>query len=111
VNYLDVIEGRDEITADYGPGTVETVTQHDGSVLRLRKLDASYDPTDRLAAMTYLQERQEAGEIVTGLLYLSPEPENLHGRLDTVPRPLNTLAEAELCPGSAALERLNAGLR
>jgi 2-oxoglutarate ferredoxin oxidoreductase subunit beta len=111
VNYLDVIEGRDEITADYGPGTVESVTQHDGSVLRLRKLHADYDPTNRLAAMTYLQERQDAGEIVTGLLYLSPEPEDLHGRLDTVRRPLNTLAEPELCPGSAALERLNAGLR
>ena len=38
VNRLDVIVGRDEITADYAPGTVETVVQHDGSVLRLRKL-------------------------------------------------------------------------
>ena len=38
VNRLDFITGREEITADYAPGTVETVTQHDGSVLRLRKL-------------------------------------------------------------------------
>ena len=38
VNRLDIIEARDEITADYAPGTVETVTQHDGSMLRLRKL-------------------------------------------------------------------------
>ena len=37
VNLLDVIVGRDEITADYAPGTVETVVQHDGSVLRLQE--------------------------------------------------------------------------
>ena len=40
VNRLDLIVGRDEITADYAPGTVETVVQHDGSILRLRKLAA-----------------------------------------------------------------------
>ena len=38
VNRLDFMADHDEITADYAPGTVETVTQHDGSVLRLRKL-------------------------------------------------------------------------
>ena len=111
VNSLDVILGRDEITADYAPGSVETVTQHDGSVLRLRKVEADYDPTDKLRAMTYPQERQAAGEIVTGLLYLDPEPENLHERLRTVAAPLNTLSSRELCPGSAALENLNAALR
>ena len=94
--------GRDEITADYGPGTVETVTQHDGSVLRLRKLHADYDPTNRLAAMTYLQERQDAGEIVTGLLYLNPEPEICTGG-STPCRAMNTLAEPE--PARAARPR------
>jgi 2-oxoglutarate/2-oxoacid ferredoxin oxidoreductase subunit beta len=111
VNYLDVIEGRDEIIADYAPGSIETVTQHDGSVLRLRKLEANYDPTDKLRAMTYLQERQAVGEIVTGLLYLDPQPESLHDRLRTVAVPLNTLSTPELCPGSAALEDVNAALR
>src|ERR1700733_12509291 len=38
VNALDFMPRRSEITADYAPGTVEMVTQHDGSVLRLRKL-------------------------------------------------------------------------
>jgi 2-oxoglutarate ferredoxin oxidoreductase subunit beta len=111
VNSLDVILGRDEITADYAPGSVETVTQHDGSVLRLRKLESDYNPTDKTGAMTYLQECQAAGEIVTGLLYLDPEPENLHERLRTVAAPLNTLSSRELCPGSAALENVNAALR
>ena len=104
VNYLDVIESREAILADYAPGSVETVTQHDGSILRLRKLEADYDPTDKIRAMTFLQEHQAAGEIVTGLLYLNPEPESLHDRLYTVAVPLNTLSTPELCPGSAALE-------
>ena len=111
VNRLDVMVGRSEITADYAPGTVERVTQHDGSVLRLRKLAADYDPHDRVSAMTYLQRRQEAGEIVTGLLYVDPEPDDLHVYMNTVERPLNELAEQELCPGPKALDKLNAALR
>jgi 2-oxoglutarate/2-oxoacid ferredoxin oxidoreductase subunit beta len=111
VNYLDVIEGRDEITADYAPGTVEIVTQHDGSILKLHKLAPDYDPTNKLAAMAHLQERQAAGEIVTGLLYVDETGQDLHDRLGTVATPLNALGTAELCPGSAALDKVNAGLR
>ncbi|HYN87362.1 MAG TPA: 2-oxoacid:ferredoxin oxidoreductase subunit beta [Ardenticatenaceae bacterium] len=111
VNALDVMVRREEITADYAPGSVETVTQHDGSVLRLRKLESDYDPTDKSGAMTYLQECQAAGEIVTGLLYLDPAPESLHERLRTVAAPLNTLSSRELCPGNAALEKVNDALR
>ncbi len=111
VNRLDVIVGRQEITVDYAPGELEEVEQHDGSVLRLRKLAAGYDPHDRIAAMNYLQEQHAAGEIVTGLLYVAPEAEDLHDYLDTVPTPFNQLAEPELCPGAAELERFNASLR
>src|SRR5579863_6560568 len=68
VNRLDFITGRDEITVDYAPGSMELVTQHDGSVLRLRKLHTDYDPHDRISAMSYLLERDAAGEVVTGLL-------------------------------------------
>src|SRR5258705_5290508 len=38
VNQLDFMEPRQAITANYAPGTVESVAQHDGSVLHLRKL-------------------------------------------------------------------------
>jgi 2-oxoglutarate ferredoxin oxidoreductase subunit beta len=111
VNFLDVSPGRDEITLEQAPGTVELVVQHDGSVLKLRKLAPDFDPGDRLAALTYLQERQAAGEIVTGLLYIDPQAGDLHDRLDTVETPLNGLGEAELCPGESALEGINAALR
>jgi 2-oxoglutarate ferredoxin oxidoreductase subunit beta len=111
VNRLDIMPPRAEITADYAPGTMETVAQHDGSILHLRKLAANYDPHDRIAAMTYLQQRQAAGEVVTGLLYVDPEPVDLHAGLNTVAAPMNALGERELCPGAGALAKVNAALR
>ncbi|HSQ02390.1 MAG TPA: 2-oxoacid:ferredoxin oxidoreductase subunit beta [Burkholderiales bacterium] len=111
VNRLDFIEGRAEITADYEPGEVINVTQHDGSLLRLRKLAADYDPTDRIKAMNYLQQHAARGEVVTGLLYMDPEARELHQHLNTVDTPLNQLDVRELCPGSIALDRINASLR
>lgn len=111
VNYLDVITPRAEITAEYEPGTVEEVTQHDGSVLRLRKLAGDYDVNDRLAAMRFLQEHKADGEIVTGLLYVDPEPQDMHENIGTVATPLTNLDETTLCPGSAVLDKLNAALR
>jgi 2-oxoglutarate ferredoxin oxidoreductase subunit beta len=80
-------------------------------VLRLRKLPDSHDTGDRVAAMNYLHACQARGEIVTGLLYVDPEAPDLHAHLDTAPVAFNTLGERELCPGSAALAKINASLR
>jgi 2-oxoglutarate ferredoxin oxidoreductase subunit beta len=111
VNRLDFITGRSQIAVNYAPGELEIVEQHDGSRLALRKLAADYNPHDRVAAMNYLAQRAALGEIVTGLLYVDRDPEDLHSHLNTVEAPLNALGEKELCPGSAALERINASLR
>jgi 2-oxoglutarate ferredoxin oxidoreductase subunit beta len=111
VNRLDVISGRAPITVDYAPGTVQVVEQHDGTKLALRKVDADYDVHDRLAAMAFLQKHAAKGQVVTGLLYVDAEAADLHSHLDTVAAPLNTLGEKELCPGTAALEKINASLR
>jgi len=111
VNRLDFMPQQAEITADYAPGSLREVRQHDGSVLRLRKLHEDYDPVDRIAAMDYLQRRHADGEIVTGLLYVDPDAGDLHAALNTVETPLNQLAARELIPGAAALEKFNATLR
>src|SRR5262249_54287720 len=111
VNALDVMIPREEITADYPTGSVTYVMQHDGSIIRLRKLHEGYDPTNRLAAMAYLQERHAAGEVVTGLLHIHKESRDLNERMNTVDVPLNSLGEAELCPGAKAIEGINAQLR
>ena len=70
-----------------------------------------YGAGDRLAAISHIYEHQARGEIVTGLLYVDPEADDLHEQLATFATPLNKLNEADLCPGSAALNALNAELR
>ena len=111
VSRIDFITGREEITAEYGPGEAVDVRQHDGSLLRLRSLHQGYDPTDRLQAMAWMQEHQARGEVLTGLLYVDPLATDLHTAMNTSERPLNALDEAQLCPGAAALDKLNASLR
>jgi len=110
VNRLDFMPHRDAITAMYSPGEVIEVTQHDGSVLRLRKLAEGYDPGDRLAAMSHIATYEARGEILTGLLYVRADAQDLHGHLNTVAVPLNRLGERELCPGAGALAAINAEL-
>jgi 2-oxoglutarate ferredoxin oxidoreductase subunit beta len=61
--------------------------------------------------MKYLQERYEAGEIVTGVLYVEAAPTDLHDYLNIVDKPLNELTDTELCPGAEALKVLNESLR
>ena len=95
VNRLDFMPRREPIAADYPPGDVVDIAQHDGSVLRLRKLDLDYDASNRIAAMNYIQEHQARGEVVTGLLYVDPDANDLHEHLNTVERPLNALGESK----------------
>jgi 2-oxoglutarate/2-oxoacid ferredoxin oxidoreductase subunit beta len=111
VNRLDFMTGRDPIVVDYAPGAVQTVEQYDGTTLVLRKINADYDVHDRVAAMSFLQQHAAKGQVVTGVLYLDREAEDLHKHLNTTDIPLNALSERELCPGSAVLDKINAGLR
>src|ERR1700741_2878882 len=111
VNRLDFITGRAPIAVAYEAGSVEVVEQHDGSKLVLKKVSADYDAHDRIGAMNFLQRHSAVGQVVTGLLFVDREPEDLHRHFNTVEAPLNGLSEAELCPGSATLAKINASLR
>jgi 2-oxoglutarate ferredoxin oxidoreductase subunit beta len=111
VNTVDFVPAAKEITADYEPGTTAVVRQHDGSCLKLAKLAGDYDPSNRIAALGYLQERQAAGELVTGLLYVEDGASDLHAHLGTTATPLNKLTEKDLCPGADALEVVNGEYR
>lgn len=61
--------------------------------------------------MAALERHRAAGEIATGLIYVNENGRELHDSLGTTARPLNELDEAVLCPGSKALEAINASLR
>ena len=68
-------------------------------------------PLDRFSVVTALQSAREKQEILTGLLYVDPDAHDLHDLLETSERPLNSLVEEDLCPGSALLEKINSGKR
>jgi 2-oxoglutarate/2-oxoacid ferredoxin oxidoreductase subunit beta len=111
LNELDFIAAREPIEVEYAEGARQSVTMHDGGTIHLRKLGAGHDLQDRTAALAALERCRAAGEIATGLVYLSAETGDLHDTLNTTLRPLNALAERELCPGSKALDAINASLR
>jgi 2-oxoglutarate ferredoxin oxidoreductase subunit beta len=111
VNRLDFWPTREAITVDYSAGGVIEVPQHDGSIIKLRKLADDYDPTDKIVAQQHIAQAAAKGEVLTGLLYLSPDAEDLHAHLNTYDTPFNKLGEKDLCPGSAMLDKINAGLR
>ena len=83
----------------------------EGGILRLRKLHADYDPSDKINATSMIASAAAKGEVLTGLLYLAPDAEDLHANLNTYEGAFNTLGEKELCPGSAMLDKINSGLR
>ena len=111
VNRIDFIDLRKEVIADAQPGGFIDLPQGDGTSLRLRKLRDDYDPTNRVGAMDRIARHHARGEMLTGLLYLDMQAQDLHAALNTSAQPLNTLAEADLCPGAGALDTLNAALR
>jgi 2-oxoglutarate ferredoxin oxidoreductase subunit beta len=111
VNRLDFWPTRESINVSYEEGGTIEVPQHDGSVLKLRKLTADYDPSDKINAASHIAKAAAAGEVLTGLLYFAPDAEDLHAHLNTCEVPFNQLGEKELCPGSAMLDRINAASR
>jgi 2-oxoglutarate ferredoxin oxidoreductase subunit beta len=111
VNRVEMIEKKLPISINYAPGRLVDVPQHDGSLLRLRKIDPEYDPRDRVSAMNFIARQHALGEVVTGLLFIDQEAEDFHQHLKTVKTPLNRLGTADLCPGAAVLETVNAGFR
>ena len=63
----------------------------------------------------YIRNRQMEGEVTTGLLYLEDqegeEPNDFHSIQGTVEEPLHDYPYENLCPGSAALNDLQARFR
>ena len=110
IDFISPSPAQDEST-QYPPDAVIELPQPDGSTMRLRKLHTGYDPTDRLAAMNHVQTHQALGEVVTGLLDIDKDAQDLHAAMRTSAAPLNSLAVDRLCPGTDVLERLNQSLR
>jgi 2-oxoglutarate ferredoxin oxidoreductase subunit beta len=109
--HADFIPLEREITADYKEGETLPVVMHDGSRIVLRKLDKSYDPTNRASAATHIQERMKAGEYLTGLLFVEPAEKEFHDVNGTPDQALNKVPFEKLTPGSKGLEKILARYR
>jgi 2-oxoglutarate/2-oxoacid ferredoxin oxidoreductase subunit beta len=84
VNRLDFWPTRESISANYAEGEViEVPAGAEGGILRLRKLHADYDPSDKINATSMIAS---ATEVLTGLLYLAPDADDMHGSLNPTRR-------------------------
>jgi 2-oxoglutarate ferredoxin oxidoreductase subunit beta len=108
---LSFIPSYEDIRVEYDPGTVTDVTLHDGSRLRLRKLEEGYDPSDRARAVARLMEAARGGEVLTGVLYVDAKAPSFIELMDVVEEPLATLPEARVRPPPSALEEIVESLR
>src|SRR3954465_15878120 len=108
INFIPAFEN---ISVDYDPGTTLEVEMHDGSRLRLRKLEEDYDPTDKIHAITRLNEAKEKGEMLTGVLYVNTKVPTFLDMLNITDEPLATLPASVVRPGAEVLEQVMEELR
>jgi len=103
---INFIPSFEDIDVDYDPGTTVDLTMHDGSHLRLRKLDAGYDPTDKLLAIKTLTEAHHEGETLTGVFYIEPNKPTFMDLLHVTDEPLATLPAEAVRPPKSVLDEL-----
>ena len=108
---LDFVPFFEEIAVEIPEGQITDVELHDGSHLRIRKLEREYNPTDRLAALAALEEAAAKGEVLTGLLYVNTHSPDFLELLNVVEEPLATLPESRIRPSKAALDEVMEELR
>jgi 2-oxoglutarate ferredoxin oxidoreductase subunit beta len=108
INFVPYFE---EIDVEYDAGTTVEVTMHDGSRLRLRKLEADYDATNRIGAIQRLLEAHEKQEVLTGVLYVNSKAPTFIDLLNVTEEPLATLPESVTRPGREVLEQCMEELR
>jgi len=108
---INFVPHFEEIDVEYDAGTTIEVTMHDGSRLRLRKLEETYDPTHRIDAIHRLLEAHEKQEVLTGVFYVDPKAPNFLDLLNMTDQPLATLPESVTRPTREVLEQCMEELR
>jgi 2-oxoglutarate ferredoxin oxidoreductase subunit beta len=111
IHEIDFIPHFEDIQVEIPEGETREVTLHDGSRLRLHKLGADYDPTDKLGAINAIHHSVETGDVLTGVLYVDAEKPNLIEQLNIGDAPLATLPESKVRPSRAVLEQAMEELR
>jgi 2-oxoglutarate ferredoxin oxidoreductase subunit beta len=103
----DFVPVKEEIMVEeFEPGEVRLVELHDGSYIKLSRLDEDYDPTDRMSAMNRLEKARHDNELITGLLYINTERPSLAETYKLVDQPLASLPDDKLRPPKEALDEI-----
>jgi 2-oxoglutarate ferredoxin oxidoreductase subunit beta len=108
---LDFVPHFEDIDVEIPEGTVQDVKMHDGSHLRIRKLDRDYDPTNKISALKVLGEAEAKGEVLTGVLYVNTQKPNFLQLLNMTDEALATLPESKARPPQAVLDQVMEELR
>ncbi|MGZ3543379.1 MAG: 2-oxoacid:ferredoxin oxidoreductase subunit beta [Vulcanimicrobiaceae bacterium] len=101
----------EDISVNYDAGETINVKMHDGSKLRLHKLEEDYNPTDKLQALGRLAKAHQDGEILTGVFYVNTKAPTFMELLNMVDEPLATLPESHVRPPKEVLDECMAALR
>jgi 2-oxoglutarate/2-oxoacid ferredoxin oxidoreductase subunit beta len=103
---INFIPSFEEINMEYDPGATVEVTMHDGSRLRLHKLEEEYDPTDRINAVKRLMDAHANNEVLTGVFYVNPKAPTFIDMLNMTDESLGTLPDSVVRPGKEVLEQV-----
>jgi pyruvate/2-oxoacid:ferredoxin oxidoreductase beta subunit len=95
-------KGQFSATADKGS------TKKNGDV---NPFEEEHDVTDKEAAMIKLLRARSAGEILTGIVYIDPDQENLMDQLQLTDKPLALLNEQETRPHPEVLQNIMKGFK
>ena len=106
LHQIGFVPSYEQIEVDYEPGTVKEVEMHDGSRILLKKLEEDYDPSDPVNALQRLYRAEQAGQMLTGLVFLKPEKKSFISLLNLTDEPLNTLPLERTRPPREALDKI-----
>lgn len=108
---LDFVPAYEDIAVEIAEGETMDVQMHDGSRLRLRKLERDYDPSSKIGAMAALEEAEAKDEVLTGLLYVDTAKPTFLEMLHMADEPLATLPLEKVRPPREALDEIMEELR
>lgn len=103
---IGYVEPQAEISVDYEPGSLTEIALADGSKLTLKKLEHTYDTSNRLKALDLIEENKENGHLLTGLFYVEPKSQDLCETMSLPTRPLCSMGESDLRPTKGTLDQL-----
>jgi 2-oxoglutarate ferredoxin oxidoreductase subunit beta len=101
---INFVPAYEEIDVEYDQGKGVEIELHDGSKVRMAKLERGFNPADRIQALARLAEARANKEVLTGLFYLNPDQPTFIDVLNLVDEPLGTQPMESTRPPKSVLD-------